>query len=110
MVLRSIALLPLGLLALQGCSGAPEAKRANAPDAFMQIDQQNFPEMYQRLGEDAFSRANSRSQTAINLISKRASCDGVELAGVSDTSTRSNVAWYAYCFNGSKEIVSERDF
>ncbi|MXP47841.1 hypothetical protein GRI43_10650 [Altererythrobacter luteolus] len=106
----NLAALTFSMFGLQACMDAPDAKKENASDAFLPIEQQGFPEMYQRIGPIAFGRANTKADSALALIADRPSCDGVELAGVSDTSTSEDIVWYAYCFNGSKETISEGAF
>jgi hypothetical protein len=88
--------------------------KANRPkvaiDAYSLMTPDSYPKMFARLGASRFKEANRKTPSAMDAISQFPSCDGVADGGISDwKTTKQEIHWYAYCYNGVKITVSETD-
>jgi hypothetical protein len=66
-----------------------------------------FPRFYASFGREAFDRANARTAEAARAIAGDPRCDSLDLIGVADRSTASEIHWYGDCANGWRGRISE---
>ena len=101
-------LLSIPLISCDGSDASNHNPRI-APDAYLPVTPDQYPSAFEKLGSERFEELNNRADAALELMANQARCDGVEIAGISDTSTKAELAWYGHCFNGEKIIISERN-
>ena len=87
----------------------PASEAIVAPDAVSLMRQDQYPKMYARLGKAAFHRANDKMTFAANKASRLPSCARVDMVGVSDQSTPSQIQWFVDCPNRRIRLAENGD-
>lgn len=85
------------------------SKSKSLADAMRPFDEQHYPKMYAKYGNEAMQRVNALLPEIGNKVANSKYCDKVEMSGISDQSTPNNMVVYVNCANLKQYHVSEND-
>lgn len=81
-----------------------------AGHAIIKMKASDYPQLYSRLGKEAFARANTLSPWAAIVAASDSDCTStVDLVAVSDKSTPDQLHWFVDCEGGTRVEVTESE-
>ncbi|MEM9500605.1 MAG: hypothetical protein AAF941_02045 [Pseudomonadota bacterium] len=79
-----------------------------AEHAVIEMRPADYPKLHERVGNEAFERANALATWAAIAAASDPRCgSGVDLLAVSDTSTGDEIRWFGDCGNGQQIKINE---
>lgn len=76
-------------------------------NAVIEMQPDDYADTFERLGEDAFARANDLAKWPAIKAASTSNCDQVDLVAISDQATSDALVWFVDCANGERIFVSE---
>ena len=71
------------------------------------MDRSDYPDTYQRLGGEAFARANELAKWPAVTVAASKRCDKVGVAYISDRATSERLVWFVDCENRERFWIAE---
>ena len=79
------------------------------PGAVIEMKPSDYRDTFNRIGEEAFARANELAKWPAVTAAASPRCDSVEIAAISEQATSQELHWFVDCANGERFRITEAE-